>query len=53
MSNPSNNNTTPPVNIITMVFSPYGVDSMNHPNPMCERPSAGVGQGLLGRVLYK
>ena len=29
------------------------VDSMNRPNPMCGQPSAGVGQGLLGRVLYK
>jgi hypothetical protein len=39
-----------------MVFRlppPYGVNSMNHPNPMRVRPSAGVGQGLLGEVLYK
>jgi hypothetical protein len=33
---PSTNNTTPPTNIITMVFrlNPHGVDLMNHPNPM-------------------
>jgi hypothetical protein len=55
MSNPSNNNTTPPTNIITMVFRlpPYGVDSMNRPNLMRGRPSEGVGRGLLCGVLQK
>jgi len=32
---------------------PFGVDSMNRPNPMRGRPSEGVGQGRLGGVLYK
>ncbi len=31
----------------------YGVDSMNRPNPMRGPSSTGVGQGLLGGVLYK
>jgi hypothetical protein len=35
------------------VCPPYDVDSINHPNAMRGRPSAGVGQGLLGGVLYK
>jgi hypothetical protein len=35
------------------VYPPYGIDSMNRPNPIHGRPSAGVGQGLLGGVLYK
>ena len=32
---------------------PYGVDSMNRPNPTCWRPSEGAGRGRLGGVLYK
>jgi hypothetical protein len=35
------------------VCPPNGVNSMNRPNPMHGRPSAGVDQGLLGGVLYK
>ena len=34
------------------VCPPYNVDSMNCPNPMRGRPSTGVGQELLGGVLY-
>jgi len=54
MSNLSNNNITPPTNIITMVFhlpTPYGVDSMIRLNPMHGRPSEGVVQALLRGVL--
>jgi hypothetical protein len=35
------------------VCPPYGVDSMNHPNPTRGRPSKGVGRRLLGGVLHK
>jgi hypothetical protein len=43
-------NTTPPTNIITMMFHlpPYGIDSMNRPNPTCGQPSE-----RLGGDLYK
>jgi len=46
---PSSINTTPPINIIAMVFlfPPYGVASMNCPNPMRGWPSEGVGRGRL------
>ncbi len=35
------------------VCPPYGVHSINHPNPMHGRPFEGAGQGWLGGVIYK